>query len=92
MRPCWSSHDHCVSITDAFVYTSSLLPVPWLEKGAIEILDGRNENRIHIKGHDEIASLAERFNRMSEAVGVLERKNITFAIDCKMDTLPVDLT
>lgn len=46
----------------------SLMPVRRLEEGAIEISDGRYENRIHIKGHDEIASLAERFNRMAEAV------------------------
>lgn len=46
----------------------SLLPVRRLEEGAIEISDGRYENRINIKGHDEIASLAERFNRMAEAV------------------------
>lgn len=46
----------------------SLLPVRRLEEGAVEISDGHYENRIHIKGHDEIASLAERFNRMAEAV------------------------
>ena len=46
----------------------SLLPVRALEKGAVEISDGNYERRIHIKGHDELASLAERFNRMAEAV------------------------
>lgn len=46
----------------------SLLPVRKLEKGAAEISDGHYENRIYIKGHDEIASLAERFNRMAAAV------------------------
>jgi methyl-accepting chemotaxis protein len=46
----------------------SLLPVRELEKGAVEISDGNYESRIPIKGHDEIASLAERFNRMAEAV------------------------
>ena len=46
----------------------SLLPVRKLEKGAIEISDGNYESRIHIKGHDEIASLAEQFNRMAEAI------------------------
>ena len=46
----------------------SLLPVRELEKRAVEISDGNYESRIHIKGHDEIASLAERFNRMAEAV------------------------
>ena len=34
----------------------------------MEISDGHYERRIHIKGHDEIASLAERFNRMAEAI------------------------
>ena len=46
----------------------SLLPVRALEKGAVEISDGNYERRIHIKGHDELASLAERFNRMAAAV------------------------
>lgn len=46
----------------------SLLPVHELEKGAVEISDGNYESRIPVKGHDEIASLAERFNRMAEAI------------------------
>jgi signal transduction histidine kinase len=46
----------------------SLLPVRELEKGAAEISDGNYESRIPVKGHDEIASLAERFNRMAEAI------------------------
>ena len=46
----------------------SLLPVRELEKGAVEISDGNYESRIPVKGHDEIASLAERFNRMAEAI------------------------
>ena len=46
----------------------SLLPVSALEKGAADISDGNYERRIQIKGHDEIASLAERFNRMADAV------------------------
>lgn len=46
----------------------SLLPVRELEKGAVEISDGNYKNRIPIKGHDEIASLAERFNRMAAAI------------------------
>ena len=45
-----------------------LLPVRKLEKGAVEISDGNYESRIHIKGQDEISSLAERFNRMAAAV------------------------
>lgn len=51
-----------------FFVRRSLLPIRELEKGAIEISDGNYESRIHIKGHDEIASLAERFNRMAAAV------------------------
>jgi signal transduction histidine kinase len=51
-----------------FYVRRSLLPVRELEKGAIEISDGQYKSRIRIKGHDEIASLAERFNRMAEAV------------------------
>ena len=46
----------------------SLLPVHELEKGAADISDGNYERRIPIKGHDEIAALAERFNRMANAV------------------------
>ena len=60
-----------------FIVRRSLLPVRKLEKGAVEISDGHYERRIHIKGHDELASLAERFNRMaaavSEKIDALER-------------------
>ena len=51
-----------------FFVRRSLKPVRQLEKGAVEISDGNYERRIHIKGHDELASLAERFNRMAAAV------------------------
>jgi signal transduction histidine kinase len=51
-----------------FFVRRSLLPVSKLEKGAIEISDGNYQSRIDIKGHDEIASLAERFNSMAEAI------------------------
>ncbi len=51
-----------------FFVRRSLIPVRVLERKAVEISDGRYDSRIHIKGHDEIASLAERFNRMAEAV------------------------
>jgi len=46
----------------------SLLPVRELEKGAVEISDGNYESRIPVRGRDEIASLAERFNRMAGAI------------------------
>lgn len=46
----------------------SLKPIGTLEKGASEIAAGSYERRIFVKGHDEIAALAEKFNGMAEAI------------------------
>ena len=46
----------------------SLKPIEGLERGAMQIAEGSYEKRIAIEGHDEIAALAERFNRMAEAI------------------------
>lgn len=51
-----------------WIVRRSLMPVRRLELGAIEISDGNYASRIQIKGKDEIASLAERFNRMAQAI------------------------
>ena len=46
----------------------SLKPIGTLEAGASEIAAGSYERRIPVKGHDEIAMLAEKFNDMAEAI------------------------
>lgn len=46
----------------------SLTPISKLEEGAAKIAEGNYENRIIIKGHDEIATVAEQFNRMAAAI------------------------
>lgn len=46
----------------------SLKPIEALELGAMQIAEGSYEKRIAVEGHDEIAALAERFNRMAEAI------------------------
>lgn len=46
----------------------SLKPIEALERGAMQIAEGSYEKRIAVEGHDEIAALAERFNRMAEAI------------------------
>jgi signal transduction histidine kinase len=46
----------------------SLKPVDELEKGASEIAEGNYESRIILKGYDEIATVAEQFNRMAVAI------------------------
>lgn len=46
----------------------SLKPIGALEQGASEIAAGNYERRISVKGQDEVASLAEQFNHMAEAI------------------------
>ena len=51
-----------------FFTRRSLKPIGTLEKGASEIAAGSYERRIPVKGHDEIAMLAEQFNSMAKAI------------------------
>ena len=44
----------------------ALKPMSELESGASEIADGHYESRIIVKGGDEIATVAEQFNRMAQ--------------------------
>ena len=46
----------------------ALKPMSELESGASEIADGHYESRIIVKGGDEIATVAEQFNRMAAAI------------------------
>ena len=46
----------------------ALKPISELESGASEIADGHYESRIIVKGGDEIATVAEQFNRMAAAI------------------------
>lgn len=46
----------------------SLKPMGELEKGAKKIAQGDYESHIALKGHDEIATVAEQFNRMAAAI------------------------
>ena len=51
-----------------FVIYRSLNPVKKLEMGASALAQGRYESRIEIKGNDELAALADSFNRMANAI------------------------
>lgn len=46
----------------------SLKPVSELERGARKIAEGNYESRIGLKGRDEIAIVADQFNKMAEAI------------------------
>ena len=46
----------------------SLKPIDALEQGACELAAGNYERRISVKGRDEVAKLAEQFNKMAEAI------------------------
>ena len=52
-------------------------PINQLVERVREIASGRWEQRIEIKGHDEIAALAEEFNTMSEEL------NRSYSNSCK---------
>ena len=51
-----------------FVIYRSLNPVKKLEMSASALAQGRYESRIEIKGKDELAALADSFNRMADAI------------------------
>ena len=46
----------------------SLQPVSELERGVGKIAEGNYESRIGLKGRDEIAIVADQFNKMAEAI------------------------
>ena len=52
----------------SFVICRSLNPVKKLELGASALAQGQYESRIEIKGKDELAALADSFNKMADAI------------------------
>ncbi|PZA06132.1 MULTISPECIES: cell wall metabolism sensor histidine kinase WalK [unclassified Meiothermus] len=47
-----------------------------LARGSREIAQGHYRNRLKVQGHDELASLAQDFNRMAEALERVEQSRI----------------
>lgn len=79
----------------------SLRPVKNLQMGAVALAEGRYESRIKMKGKDELAELADSFNKMADAIEFHihsventseERKMLLSALSHEMKTPVTSIT
>jgi signal transduction histidine kinase/ActR/RegA family two-component response regulator len=75
------THDATIIVTTLFVLLGIVVlasamtrPIRQLSKGTEAIVKGNYDHRIEMKGRDELATLAERFNYMAEVLSNREKR------------------